>query len=75
MNMPVYIFTFGINQKYKGNFQPIVANSFQEAEKLMFKHYGKDWAFGYTEKSFNASRHQGFFVDLKPLPIIQKEAV
>lgn len=73
--MPIYIFTFGINRKHNGHYQPVVANSMVEAERLMFQHYGRDWAFGYTENSFNASRKQGFFVNLKPLPIIQKEAV
>jgi len=73
--MNMYIFTFGINRKHCDNFQPIIANSMEEAEKLMFEHHGQDWAFGYTEKSFNKSRQQGLFTNLTPLSIIQKEAV
>lgn len=71
--MQKFFFTFGYAHDHDGYCQPIVARSYEEAERIMFQEYVRQWAFGYTEKEFNESKYTKH---LKHLPTIQvKEAI
>lgn len=48
-----YIFTFGQGQVLAGFCQPIVADNFNEAERIMQEHYGKKYCMGYTPEQWN----------------------
>lgn len=66
----IYYATFGTGHSHHGHYQPILADTLERAERIMFETYGSSWAAMYTEEEFNKSKQQGFFVNLKPLPDI-----
>lgn len=68
--MNQYYGTFGTGNSHHGHYQPILANTLGQAEKIMFETHGCKWAAVYTDKEFNKSKQQGFFLGLKPLSII-----
>lgn len=67
MNFYRFYFTFGRNTTHADYFQMIIARNYEEAEKEMFKQWGKFWAFGYTEKEYIEAVQTGTFAMLKPL--------
>lgn len=69
--MNSYYFTFGIGHELQHFCLPVVAKNYREAEKEMFRLFGKDWAFGYEEGTFNKLRKTTF----KNLTILNKITV
>lgn len=47
-----YYFTFGGNQTLRDCYVQITAEDREEARKIMMGHYGRLWAFQYTEEEF-----------------------
>lgn len=70
--MQTYVATFGLGHKLHNKYQPIIAESKMEAQKIMLGNYGQTWAFLYTEKDFKRKQLIGFFRDLEPLSTIKK---
>ncbi len=70
--MNTYIFTFGIGTHMKSMYQPIKANSEQEARIIMCSIYNDNWASCYTEDYFNKCREDGLFKNLEPMPTISE---
>lgn len=50
--------------------QVIEADSPERANVLMFKYYGRNWAFQYTEEQWQDSLDEGFFKNVRYLPEI-----
>lgn len=74
--MNTYIFTFGLGSQLKERYQPIIADDYEQARKVMESVYGTNWSFGYTEEEFEQSKQKGFFLNLIPLEkLYSKEAV
>lgn len=48
--MNIYYFTFGIAHTFAKFVQPILAPTKLEAEKIMHRAFGSDWAFSYDDK-------------------------
>lgn len=71
-----FMFTFGVNHKLKSKYQPITAINESLARSAMFRVYGSNWSFCYSEEEFNQLKEQGRFLDLEPLETITtQEAV
>ena len=49
-----WIFTFGYGMKNAGHYVKIYG-TYGEARNEMFRRYGDNWAFQYTEKQFNGN--------------------
>lgn len=69
--MNTYILTFGIGSELKRNYQPIIAENYDQARNEMINSYGEDWAFSYTEEEFEQSKQRGFFLNITPLKVLQ----
>lgn len=65
--MDKHIFTFGQHHEYCDRHQIIFANEPEKAEDKMFEVYGRNWAFQYTEKQWEKSKSEGFFLKSEPL--------
>ena len=46
-----WIFTFGYGQQHQGKYVKI-SGTFGEAREKMFKKYGPEWAFQYSEEEW-----------------------
>lgn len=73
--METFYFTFGIGHALNDRFQPIVAPDIERAREKMYKTFGYDWAFVYTQNEFQESINKGFFLKLKPLKPIYVKGV
>ena len=47
--MERYYFTFGVSHKYGGHYVVIEGIDWEDARSKMFKLFGREWAFQYTE--------------------------
>lgn len=59
-----HYFTFGT---YPERVQVILADTPERAEEIMFKSYGSNWSFQYTEEQWQQSLNEGYFKTAKYL--------
>lgn len=69
--MPKHYFTIAIG--YPEKVQVIDAVTPERAEQIMFKKYGRSWAFQYTEEQWKKELDDGFFKNVHYLPEIRDE--
>lgn len=55
--MEKWLFTFGGNHHLEGKCQPVYAESYGEARKIMIETYGTTWAFQYSEKEWEGNKN------------------
>ena len=48
-----WIFTFGVGQPYEGHYVKIYG-TFAQARDEMFRRFGREWAFQYSEEEWQA---------------------
>lgn len=67
--MKKYYFTFscGVSDPYRNCYTVIEAKSYETARELMFKKYGNQWAFQYTEDEW--------IIDPAKDPYFKKKAI
>lgn len=65
--MKNFYFTFGIGQPLQNFYQPIVAEDMNQAREKMFKEWGNNWGFAYSEEEFSQAMKGGYLTELRPL--------
>lgn len=67
--------TFGIGTQLNNYYQPIYAESDEQAHNIMLQRWGKNYAFSYSTQEFGESMKKGRFLNLKSLPIIYAKKI
>lgn len=71
----MFMFTFGIHHELANRCQPIIASNMEQAEKEIFKFYGRNFSSGYPFEVFERHVKRGVFTDLIPLKTMYAQEV
>lgn len=67
--MKTVYFTFGSGSENAGHYYVITAETRQQALDEMYRLFGQNWAFWYTEKEWQQALDEGHFRNLKQLDL------
>lgn len=76
--MEKYYFTFlGNDPIHANHVQPIVANNYYDARRIMFDVYGEHWGFQYSEEQWNewCNERPWYVLAETELPLITQEVL
>lgn len=65
-----FIGTFGVSSALGKHYQPIKADTHEEACQFMFEQYGTEWSTVYTVDEYKHYQDHGSFKGHKPLKFI-----